>query len=182
MKANQVSAEELLRGIPREQWALGWEAIMDATRKDIDFATQGRIFAYIKTYIYRKEFQEKYYLQRKKNKKTGKVERTYIMRSLPVTHAMAVYGVSELNKEGNSNYNDMIGGAYLNGDIAEAAKNANEMEEIELRCDLSALGIPDYFIDRILEGERLFKCNLTREELLYLEICRQAYSSLRSSL
>ena len=173
MKANQVSAEVLLRGIPKEQWALGWEAIMNATEKNIDFETQGRLFSYIKTFIYRKSFNEDFYLQRKKNKETGEVDRKYIIKSLPVTHAMEIYGIAEIGEDGDAVYDDMLGGSDTDKTTVESQ---NAFAEIELRCDLKALGIPVTFIDRLLTGDRIVASQLTTQELEYLKICRKAYA------
>ena len=172
IKANQVAVEELLRGIPKEQWGLGWEAIEDATKKDIVFKTQGAIFAYINTYIWRKDFNDTYYQRR--TKANGN---EYIMKSLPVTAAMEKYGIAEYNDAGESNYQDMIGGAFFDGTINDDL--TDNVSLMEYRVDLSRLGIPDYFIDIIMDGGKIFVTKLTKEEREYLEIAREAFAYLK---
>jgi hypothetical protein len=174
MKANNISTETLLHHFPSSQWGIAWEALMDATNKKLDFETPRHLFSYIKTYIYRKDFNETYYHRRTKTfdpvTGAGSVRHEYIMRSLPVTHAMAVYGISKIGDD--DDYEEMIAGATV-----ECADDT--YAEVEMRIDLSALGIPDYFIDRIFEGERITRKGLSEAEVEYLQLCRSAFSDIR---
>jgi hypothetical protein len=174
LKAGEIPCEVLIRGIPKEHWGLAWEAIVNAQDKNLVFATQGRLFAFISTYIYRKDFNETYYLSR-----TKAHGREYIRRSLPVTEAMEIYGIAEIGEDGDSKYGEMIGGAYFDGSLSEVAIS-NGIDEIEYGADLSRLGLPEEFIERILDGERLTQSRLNADELRWLKLLREEYVGMRT--
>lgn len=157
MKATDFPFEELLQGIHCENWYWGFEAIKDATRKGHTFKTQNALFSYINTYIKRKKFNDTYYLSR-----TKLFGRRYIKKSYPLTDALEHLGID------NNAYNYII----------ENSKSYTPHDELELKYDLSLLGIPDYFIDKLMEGDILYKNSLTEKEQGYLDKCRKAFADM----
>lgn len=154
MKANQVGWERLLKDIPREKWSIGWEAIMDATQKDIDFEHVRAMVSYIKRYIWVTEFNENYYIRRTKARGTE-----YIKKSVSITDAETIYGLRR----------DCIEREIEILATIEDESSTDSFDEIMIMHDIERLGVPKQFIKQLLRGEKIVKSRLTKEETQWIK-------------
>lgn len=58
MKANEINLESILAKINPDDWGMAWEAIHNATTKEIDFATEASAITYCKTFIWATKYNE----------------------------------------------------------------------------------------------------------------------------
>ncbi|MDR0696871.1 MAG: hypothetical protein LBF68_04960 [Christensenellaceae bacterium] len=168
LRASEIPIESLLRGVPEEDWGLAWEAIESMKKRGLTFPGQGSIFSFIMTFIKVKKFNAEFHLRRIKNPHTGKVERSYLPTSLPVSSALVIYGTQADNVDDD----DKVSGSLEMTANAKKVSDHYGMTEDEIRHDLGLKGIPAYFIERLLLGEKIVYSRLSQDEKKYYKIVK----------
>lgn len=174
MKANEFKIESVLKWFKRTSWSIVWEGIMSASEKDLDFPRIESLVKWLKTYEGWAIHGEEFYLRRtKQTDENGNTytKREWILKSNPVTAALDSGNVIPAGMFGEEEdlYAQMIDGALGSDD--------SSYEAIELKVDLELLGIPEYFIEKLMIGEKIIASHLTPEEVGYLKLCRKVYAN-----
>lgn len=165
MKANEINLESILAKINPDDWGMAWEAIHNATTKEIDFATEASAITYCKTFIWATKYNEDI-LTRKKvvvdedgNKKTVVIRAKRFISIEAEAEKRAGY-------EKIKTTTDLIDACECETATPET-KYMEKEEESRLAHMLSTMGFSDETIEMLLAGGRKIttKREITRRKV-----------------